>query len=157
MTSYLAQQTGATAFVAVASMGAGNNGGVECDVILALDNSGTLWQFFVAAAGESYNANLGVIQTGLGSLNNGCTATFAPDYGTAGGLMVSRNNGDGTSTIVMVDGANTTSVSELANLPYVPVAVYTPAPAAEEPAQDLPMMTQLLDLQLEAQIISAER
>ena len=157
MTSYLAQQTGATAFVAVASMGAGNNGGVECDVILALDNSGTLWQFFVAAAGESYSANLGVIQTGLGSLNNGCTATFDPAYGTAGGLMVSRNNGDGTSTIVMVDGANTTSVSELANLPYVPVAVYTPAPAAEEPAQDLPMMTQLLDLQLEAQIISAER
>ena len=71
--------------------------------------------------------------------------------------MVSRSNGDGTSTIVMVDGANTTNVSELSNLPYVPVAVYTPVTVAEEPAQDQPMMTQLLELQIEAQTISAER
>ncbi len=154
MKTYLAENTGATAFVAVASMGAGSDGS---DIILALDNSGTLWQFFVFAVGESYSANLGMIQTGLGRLNGNCTATFMPEYGTAGGLMVSCNNGDGTSTIVMVDGANTTSVSELAELPYVPVALFTPNAPVVEPAGQQPVLTQLLGLEIQAQTLTFDR
>ena len=71
--------------------------------------------------------------------------------------MVSVNNGNGTSTIMMVDGSNTALVSELAVMPYVPVALYTPNAAEEAPSEDQPMMTQLLGLEIQAQTITFDR
>ncbi len=157
MASYLAENTGATAFVAVASMGEGTSNGTACDIVLALDNAGMLWQFFVSASGESYNANLGLVQTSLGALGSGCTATYTPDFGTAGGLMVSRNNGDGTSTVLMVDAANTANISILTTLPYVPAALYTEAAPVEAPDEEQPMMTQLLGLEIQSEALTLDR
>lgn len=158
MTSYLAENTGATRFVAVASMGQSTYSGSDCDVVLALDDTGTLWQFFIYAVGNNFSAGLGLVATGLGNLGDDCTATYVENFGSAGGLMVSRGNGDGTSTIVMVDASNTASVSEIVSLPYAPVAVYTAAEsAAEQPEEDVPMMTQLLEPEIRSQALNADR
>ena len=148
MSGYFAANTGATAFVAVASMGSTTLSGAQCDALLVLDNAGYVWQFYIAMIDGSYSAQLGLVATGLtGKINatGNSSAVFVENYGTAGGLMVSLDNGDGTSTLYMIDAGNTASVSKLTSLNYVPVALYALESASGEIVEDAPMFTELMD------------
>ncbi len=160
-TELLAENTGATSLVSIASMGETTNQGYTCEMLLCLDNLGNLWQVLPYANGNSYGAFLGLVQCGLAGKIPGATmnsSVFVPEYGTAGGLMVSLYNGDGTSTVYMIDASNTLNVLEVGSMGQntYPVALYKRAPAAEgEETDRLPMVGQLNGMTIQAEPLQA--
>ncbi|MBE6945397.1 MAG: hypothetical protein E7459_04840 [Ruminococcaceae bacterium] len=160
-TELLAQNTGATSLVSITSMGKTVNQGYDCEMLLCLDNLGNLWQVLPYANGNSYGAFLGLLNCGLAGKIPGTTlnsSIFVPEYGTAGGLMVSLYNGNGTCTVYMIDAANTMNVLTVGTMGEntYPVALYRNVPATEEGegTDSLPMIGQLNGMTIEARPLS---
>lgn len=159
--SYLQQYTGATALVSITSLGETTNQGVTCEMLLCLDNAGYIWQVLPYANGNSYGAFLGIVSSGLAGKIPGSTmnsSVFVEDYGTSGGLMVSLYNGDGTSTIYMIDASNTANVLEIGTMGQntYPVALYNPAAAeTAEGTENLPLLVELASDTIQAEQFAA--
>lgn len=142
MSSYLKKYTGASCFVAVASLGETDYEDQEgvthrAELFLAMDNAGVPWEIDVYPSGEGYSASIGYFEPALPSLdfpgdgeNNMYCSMTATTEGDMPVLYLSYFNGETNELYRMpyVDGAFSAELVGDVGEGVWPAAVYSVVP-----------------------------